>query len=112
MERGNERAQVNDTILYRDYCVSLFNDEEKMLLIFVNDRGNTKVLNYDDNFYSVEDNIIAYYEVLKNTITDEEEQRGYLEAFIDYVKSELKKNNEELNAEYLEHYGIDGGLLR
>ena len=111
MERGNERKQVNDTLLYRDYYVSLFNDDEKCLLVFVSENGKTKVLSYDDNFYSIEDNIIAYYEVLKEATQDDEEIKDYLGAFIDYIKSEMKNYNEELNIDYLEHYGFDRGLF-
>ena len=111
MNRGNEQAQVNDTLLYRDYCISVFNDDEKCLLIFVNDRGNTKVLNYDDNFYCIEDNIITYYELLKNTLDNEDEHKEYLEPFIAYIKKEIEGYNQELNIDYLEHYGFDRGLF-
>lgn len=109
--RGNEQAQVNDTLLYRDSYISLFFDDEKYLAIFVNDRGQTKVLNIDDNFYCVEEDIIAYSELIKHATDDENEQKEYLKAFINYTKSELEKGKQELNIDYLEHYGFDRGLF-
>ena len=108
---GNERTQVNDTIMYRDWFVSMFNDNQKLLIIFVNDIGDTKVISYDSNFYCIEDNIIAYREVLFKSIEDNEERNEFLKAFIDFVKQEIKDSDDELNIEYLEYNGFDRGLF-
>ena len=98
-------------LIYRDSYISIFNDDEKYLAIFVNDRGQAKVLNYDDNFYSIEEDIIVYNELIKHATSDLQEQQEYLGKFIKYVKREVKKSNAELNIDYLEHYGFDRGLF-
>ena len=103
---GNEKSQVIDTLLYRDCYMSLFFDDEKYLAIFVNDRGLTKVLSTDDNFYSVEDDIIAYRDLIAHSSADTDEQKEYLRAFINYTQKELDKANQTLNWEWLESRGI------
>lgn len=104
---GNERKQVNDTLLYRDYFVSVFFDNEKLLAIYVNDRGIfTKVVNVDSNFYSPEYDVIAYKQVIYCSSATEEEQKECLSDFIAYTEKELNKYNETLNWEFLEHEGI------
>lgn len=90
-------------MVYRDTYITLFNDEEKCLAVFVNDRGQTKVINYDDNFYSVEDDILAYDELIRHATSDEKEQQEYLHKFIDFVRSFV---GDKLNTEFLRDRGI------
>lgn len=107
----------NEGLVYRDVFVSVFIDSEKYLVVYVNDKGNTRVVNYDDNFYSVEDDIIAYDEMLRDSLKDdttndvrEVDKEDYLRLLSDYIKSvekELETSDlEGLNWEYLESRGI------
>lgn len=98
--------RLADTMLYSDDYISVFNDSEKCLLIFVNDRGFTKVLNYDDNFYSVEDNLIAYNELIMHATSDKNEQKDYLNRYRQFIEEETKESGYELNFEYLWHCGV------
>ena len=96
-----------------DYCVSCFVDFNKCLLVFVNDRSETKVINFDSNFYSVEDNIIAYELLLRHSLgikgrpkeDERKEYERYLRAYVRHIKRQIPKD-EELNIEYLEHSGV------
>ena len=87
---------------YRDTYISVFFDSEKLFVIFVNDRGHTKVLNIDDNFYCVEENILAYKDLIEDATDNVEEQRDYLGTFINYVM----KHESDLDFEYLWHCGV------
>ena len=108
---------MQDSLVYQDICVSVFVDNNKCLIIFVNDKGNTRVVNFDSNFYSVEDNIIAYEEMLRDSLLDdttndirEVDREDYSKLLKDYIKSvekELETSDlEGLNWEYLESRGI------
>lgn len=97
---------MDNALIYRDAYISVFFDDKKLLAIFVNDRGQTKVLNVDDNFYCVEDNIVAYKELIEHT-ADDEEQTNFLGTFINYTIDEVRKGGQDLNYEYLWHVGID-----
>ena len=108
---------MNDSLVYRDIFVSVFVDSEKCLVIYVNDKGNTRVVNYDDNFYSVEEDIVAYDEMLRDSLKDdttndirEVDREDYLRLLGNYIKSvekELETSDcEGLNWEYLESRGI------
>ena len=50
--------RVINTIIWEDDFITIFCDRNKCLLVFINDRGNSKVLSFDDNFYSIEDDIL------------------------------------------------------
>ena len=108
---------MNDSLVYRDIFVSVFVDSEKCLVIYVNDKGNTNVVNFDSNFYSVEDDIIAYDEMLKDSLKDdttneirEVDREDYFRFLGNYIKSvekELETSDlEGLNWDYLETRGI------
>ena len=92
-------------LMYRDFYISLFNDEQKCLAVFVNDRGLTKVVNWDDNFYSYLDDIDAYNTLIKHATDDDEEQQQYLGKFIKYLARELAKGEQEIDYEYLKERG-------
>lgn len=98
--------RVINTLIWEDDFITIFCDRNKCLLVFINDRGNSKVLSFDDNFYSIEDNILAYDELIKKTYLPIEEQKQYLGEFVKYCEDEIKGSGYELNYEYLDHYGI------
>lgn len=98
--------RVIDTLIWEDDFITIFCDQNKCLLVFINDRGDSKVLSFDDNFYSIEDNILAYDELIKKTYLPIEEQKKYLGEFYRYCEEECKQSGCELNNEYLDHYGI------
>lgn len=52
---------------YRDYYISVFHDNEKYLMIFVNDEGATQVINYDSNFFTIENLIDAFYNLINES---------------------------------------------
>lgn len=98
--------RVINTIIWEDDFITIFCDQNKCLLVFINDRGNSKVLSFDDNFYSIEDDILAYDELIKKTYLPVEEQKKYLGEFYHYCEEECKQGGYELNNKYLDHYGI------
>lgn len=99
-------SRVINAIQYEDDCITIFCDDEKCLIVFVNDRGDSKTLSFDDNFYSIEDNILAYDELIKKTYLPIDEQKKYLGDFVKFCEEEIKGSGYELNYEYLDHYGI------
>ena len=103
---GNEKSRINETLTYRDFYVSVFVDEQKYLIVFLNDMGQTKVINFDSNFYCVEDDIIAYRDIIEHSSASKDEQYEFLRDFIIFVQKELDGTNDKLNWEYLEHNGI------
>lgn len=92
-------------LLYRDFYITLFNDNQKYLAVFVNDRGLTKVINYDDNFYSYIDDIEAYDTLIKHATDDEQEQQKYLGKFIKYIARELRKGDTQIDYDDLKERG-------
>ena len=50
---------------YRDDFITIFNDDEKCLLVFITDNGKSKVINYDDNFFYVEILLDTYLEMIE-----------------------------------------------
>lgn len=98
--------RVINTLVWRDDFITIFCDYEKCLIVFVNDRGDSKTLSFDDNFYSIEENILVYDELIKKTYLPIDEQKQYLGEFVKYCEEEIKGSGYELNYEYLDHYGI------
>lgn len=99
--------RVINTLVWRDDFITIFCDYEKCLIVFVNDRGDSKVLSFDDNFYTIEDNIVAYDELIKKTYLPIDEQKTYLGEFVRYCEDEIKGSGYELNFEYLKHCGVE-----
>lgn len=97
------------TTQYRDTFVTLFHDEEKMALVFLNDRGKTKSISYDDNFFYVESLVEEYYEMLLDSFQhwrtkelcddDLDEMRIYLSGF--YLWLNKEQQEEPLDFEVL-----------
>lgn len=98
--------KVITTLVWEDDFITIFCDQNKCLIVFINDRGDSKVLSFDDNFYSIEENILAYDELIKKTYLPIEEQKTYLGKFYRYCEEECKQGGYELDNEYLNHYGI------
>ncbi len=87
---------------YADLCVSVFADMDKCLLVFVNDKGTCKVINFDSNFYSVENDIIAYIDLINDSLdNDIKETKPFIVKWLKHLK---KQGIEEVNNDYLETY--------
>ena len=53
---------------YSDMHVVVFVDVEKGAIIMANDKGKSEVINFEDNFYSVEEDIVVYDKLLQDSI--------------------------------------------
>ena len=93
-------------LIYRDPFITMFHDDEKYMVVFVNDRGECAALSYDDNFYCVEEEIIAYVDLINRSFNGwkSEEKDECIRKFIKHIEKKIKP--EQLNWEYLEHCGI------
>ena len=90
-----------DCLVYSDIYITQFVDTEKCLTIFVNDRGQTQVINVDSNFYSAEDNVVAYYMLIKHATDDADEQKEFLGRYLAFVESEIKDTDTQISYDYL-----------
>ena len=88
---------------WRDFFVTIWCDTEKCYSVYLNDKGLTKTINIDSNFYSPEDDIIAYKEMIDTSSAQGKDKSKFLKRFIDYVKS----MGHDLNVEYLKKQGIE-----
>ena len=90
---------------YSDTFVSIINDYEKMLVIFVTDNGHTKAVNYDDNFFYVESLIETYLEMLlvsfKNWDIDthKEEIKKHVKKFLKHMEKKTEIDRELFSQE-------------
>lgn len=50
---------------YRDSFITIFNDDEKMIVVFLNDNGTTKAIGYDSNFFYEELLLDTYLEMIE-----------------------------------------------
>ena len=78
-------------IVYKDPCLKVFHDKDNSLLIFVAWNGKVKVISYDDNFYTIEELINAYTDLIELATSGPEEKEEYIK---DYVKFILKQNKD------------------
>ena len=85
---------------YRDTFISMFDDSEKALTIMVNDKGKTKVINYDDNFFYIESLLDTYLELIEDSFKywvdrelDIEELKAIKQLLQDFYKN-LKQYGE------------------
>ena len=97
---------------WQDAFVSCFVDYNKYLVVFVSDCGMTEVLNFDSNFYTIEEDIVAYDNMLRHSSlfdrqgnADQKEYMRYLRRYVRHVKRKIPED-EELNLEYLRFMGI------
>lgn len=92
---------------YRDSFITIFCDDEKYFVVFVNDRGSVNAINYDDNFYYVEYLIDTYFDLIVDSfkrwghkdLTDED-WREIAQHTIKYIKH-LKRSQAEINYELI-----------
>ena len=90
-------------LLYKDTFITLFNDDEKCLVVFLTDNGHAKAINYDDNFYYVEYLIDTYLEMIiksfkgwRNKTLDKgdwQEITQQLKKFVRYLKKHEEIEN-------------------
>ena len=108
---------MEDSLQYSDTFVSVFVDTNKGLGVFVNDKKHAKVVDFESNFYSIEEDIEIYEEMLRDSLLDEDtndirevDKEDYIECLNSYIDFVLKANDDmsedELNWEYLESRGI------
>ena len=96
---------------YKDCCITIFNDDEKCLIVFVTDNGKSKVINYDDNFFYVEELLDTYLEMIELsfrgwqskelTTSDYDEIKTYLKKYFRHLKRQgadidLEQANEQV----------------
>ena len=97
---------------YKDMWVTIFGDLDKGLSIFVNDKGMSEVINYESNFFSVEDCIVAYDKLLTDSLSYHGEIRDidmkdYKKALKKYVRHIIKAmGGDVLDYDYLEYMGV------
>lgn len=99
---------------YKDYIVSVFVDNDKCLSVFVNDRGETRVINFEDWAVCNEDYVIAYNDLLVDSFKgcrgyisdqDKDEMAGMLQKYFKHIKKQVG-NDYEWDYDYLERYGV------
>ena len=101
---------------YKDYAITIFNDDDKLMLVFVNDRGNAKVVSYDDNMFYIEYLLDTYLEMIENdflgwrnkhlTDKDYEEIQPLLKRYYRHVKRYGDIDLEALNGHTREVLGL------
>lgn len=105
-------ARVDEHLLWRDPCVSVFGDEDKVLAVYVNDKGKTRVINYDDNFYSIYEDIRAYNELLLDSLEVDGvlrdcDKEDYQKMVDDFIYDQLVKEGVEIDYDYLKELGVN-----
>ncbi len=96
---------------WKDCCVTLFNDDDKCMVVFLTDNGHTKAINYDDNFFYVESVLDAYVEMLEKSfmgwnvrqLTDDDydEMKEFTTRFYRHIKRQC---NGDFNLELCKDY--------
>ena len=85
---------------YKDYVITIFNDFDKCMLVFLTDNGHTKSVDYDSNFFYVEELIDTYYEMAVKSfkgwrnkdldLEDLKEIKRLLKKFIAHLKRQCE----------------------
>ena len=97
---------MDKVLIYRDAYISVFCDNQKCLLVFVTDKGLTKTVNIDSNFYTIEDDIITYKELIEVATQDKQEQINYLGTYLNNAIDKAKDCGFVLNYGYLHNAGV------
>ena len=81
---------------YKDCCITLFNDDDKCMVVFLTDNGHTKAISYDDNFFYVEYVMDTYVEMFEKsfmgwnqrrlTNDDYDEMQEFVRRFYRHIK--------------------------
>ena len=104
----NRKPRKPNTIEYRDTFLTVFNDDEKMLVIFVTDTGHTKAVNYDDNFFYVEYLIETYLEMILVSFAHwgieerKEEIKKHVKKFLKHMERKTEIDRELFSKELTE----------
>ena len=103
-------------LLFKDTFITLFNDSDKCMVVFLTDNGQTKAINYDDNFFYVECLIDTYHEMIiksfkgwRNralTKCDKEEIKAHLKKFIKFLKRQNEIDYNSMCIETREVLGL------
>lgn len=92
MKKTNRKPRNPNTREYSDTFVTVFNDLDKMFVLFVNDKGHTKVVNVDSNFFYVESLVETYYDMLFDSFCNwgiedsKKERKEYVKKFIKHLE--------------------------
>lgn len=105
-------ARVDEHLIWRDECVSVLYDEYRAMSVYLNAKGDTKVVNYDDNFYSIYEDIEAYEYMLafyfdKEGLVSEDDRPDYQRYLDDFIYDQIIKEGIELDFDYLKERGIN-----
>lgn len=92
---------------FKDDTITIFNDDDKLILVFVNDRGNSEVVSYDDNFFYVEYLLDTYLDLLEKSFrgwrnreldqNDYEEIKVYLKRYYRHLKRQTEVDLQSAN---------------
>ena len=88
---------MNKYLDYKDTFITVFNDPDKLMLVFLTDSGHTEAVSYDDNFFYVEYLIDIYEEMLEKSLktyklkneldaNDYREIKSYVNKYIKHLK--------------------------
>ena len=97
--------RVDNHLIWRDACISVFADEDKCCVVFINDKRQSKVLCYDDNFYTFYDSIETYCELLFDSLEKKDEE--YQEMVDEFIYDQLVKDGCDIDFEYLKERGVN-----
>ena len=84
---------------YTDLFVTIFVDYDKTLLVFVNDTGDTKAVNFDDNFFYVESLIDTYFDMISKSFDKwyggdvekgNKEKRKHLAKYVRHIQKQAR----------------------
>lgn len=85
---------------YKDYVITIFNDCDKCMVVFLTDNGYTKAIDYDSNFFYVEYLIDTYYEMAVKSfkgwrnkdldLEDLKEIKGLMKKFVAHLKRQCE----------------------
>ena len=97
---------------WKDYYITIFNSDDFYTLVFLNEKGNTKSVCYEDNFFYVECSIDTYLYMVEDTFKsykhaeldedDYNEISDYLKRYYKHVKRQCEVDLEALNEHTLE----------
>lgn len=101
---------------YKDWCITIFNDDDKSSLVFLNDLGNTKAVSYDDNMFYIEYLLDIYLDMIELsfkgyrgrelTDSDYEEIKPLLTRYYKHLKRNSEIDLEAVNKHTSEVLGL------
>jgi len=101
---------------YKDFYITIFNDDDKLALVFLNDIGDTQSINYDDNMFYIEYLIDTYLEMITKsfkgwrdkelTDSDKKEIKTHLQKYVNHLKRHTEIDYEACDSAVLEMLGV------